>query len=438
MSLFESIYLKKYNSLMKKINDLNTRNVKGYPTFREYVLSDEIMISYFWQLKDLEKKYYKLSVDSFETFQKRLYEQLDEIYKKKLKEINRISDNDDRLKKMNDLKQNIKDSYGHGCNPQLNIILEDISKKIENSSDENDFSTNNIKEKIINKENTHRKRLEFFDDFLDDWLYEDGQMFKDEYLYYKNNCCPNCGCIIDKKVTSSKKCNECNEKMIVRTNKITSEKLLMSEKRISEYDKHDKKRSELLYYDKMIEKRKYLYDKYLEKFYDLKAKSADPRNVVFPFVSYVGGELDREAYKNYMQAINMPEKDLILESFEIIREFERANLQYNLLAEISDYEGHPDIALDSFATTAYRAVQIGILEGLLNPIHKMETIDFMNYIFPGMIINFLDKSGYSYEDFKKNFIEKRHPFILPQLSNEESWRYVEETFKLYRKMDEKR
>ena len=70
MGLFDSKYLREYNSLMQKIDDLNEQNVRGYDTFKEYVLSDEIMMSYFRQLKKLERKYSKLHVDSFETFQK--------------------------------------------------------------------------------------------------------------------------------------------------------------------------------------------------------------------------------------------------------------------------------------------------------------------------------------------------------------------------------
>ena len=54
MGLFDSKYLREYNSLMQKIDDLNEQNVRGYDTFKEYVLSDEIMMSYFRQLKKLD------------------------------------------------------------------------------------------------------------------------------------------------------------------------------------------------------------------------------------------------------------------------------------------------------------------------------------------------------------------------------------------------
>ena len=64
----------------------------------------------------------------------------------------------------------------------------------------------------------------------------------------------------------------------------------------------------------------------------------------------------------------------------------------------------------------------------------MKIIDIMGNIFPEVILKFLKKSGYSIDDFKKIFLEKRHPFILEQISNEESWNYVYDSIKLYQNM----
>ena len=46
-------------------------------------------------------------------------------------------------------------------------------------------------------------------------------------------------------------------------------------------------------------------------------------------------------------------------------------------------------------------------------------------MFPGIILKFLKESGYTLDDFKSNFLQNRHPFIIEQISNEESWPYVE-------------
>ena len=294
--------------------------------------------------------------------------------------------------------------------------------------------------KSENKKTQNRSSLEtvqYFKEYIATWLQEEIQLFNEEYNYYINNCCPNCGCFLEQKIMSSKKCPECKKKIILRTNRLTSKKLILSENRAKEYDDHDKKRSEILYFEKIISGRQYVYSDYMNKFYELKSKASDPRNVVYPFVNYVGSQLDSIAYKKYMKIINLPESDMALESFEVIRQFQLATLQYFLLAEIADYKGKKEIALDSYATAAYRGVQISILDSIANPYHKMEIIDVMGNVFPGMILKFLKESGYSLEDFKSNFLEKRHPFILEQLSNEESWNYVNETIELYKKMESK-
>lgn len=262
--------------------------------------------------------------------------------------------------------------------------------------------------------------------------------FNEEYSFFDNNCCPNCGCVLDGEIKSSKKCPGCKEKIILRTNKLTSKKLLLSEKRSIEYDKHDKKRSEIIYFENIISNRQYVYSNYMNKFYELKSAATDPRNVVYPFVNYVGSQIDNIAYKKYMKIINLPESDMALESFEVIRQFNLANMQYFLLAEIADYKGHKDIALDTYATAAYRGVQISILDSIANPYHEIKTIDIMGNVFPGMILKFLKENGYTLDDFKKSFLQKRHPFILEQISNEESWNYVEDTIKLYKDMESKR
>ncbi len=291
--------------------------------------------------------------------------------------------------------------------------------------------------KTITKKSSLEK-IQYFKEYMNDWLQENNSIFNEEYSFFCNNCCPNCGCVLDIKIKSSKKCPECKRKIILRTNKLTSKKLLLSEKRAIEYDSHDKKRSEIIYFENIISKRQYVYDDYMNKFYELKSKSLDPRNVVYPFVNYVGSQIDNIAYKKYMKIIGLPERDMAIESFEVIRQFNLANMQYFLLAEIADHEKRKDIALDTYASATYRGVQISVLEGIVNPYHKIKTIDIMGNVFPGEILKFLMENGYTMDDFKKTFLQNRHPFILEQISNEESWIYFEDTIKLYKDMKSKR
>lgn len=308
-------------------------------------------------------------------------------------------------------------------------------KKNSSEKQNKDFKLNKKSTQLASKKS---KSIKYFKEYMNNWLQEDNCLFNDEYSYYNNNCCPNCGCLLENKISSSKTCPLCKEKIVLRTNKITSNKLLLSEEKAKEYDKHDKRRSEILYFENIISKRQYVYDKYMNKFYELKYNASDPRNVVYPFVNYVGSQLDNEAYKKYMRIINLSENDMALESFEVIRKFNLANMQYFLLAEIADYKGKKEIALDIYADAAYRGVQISILDSIANPYHEVKTIDIMGNVFTGVILKFLKENDYSLEDFKSNFLQRRHPFILEQISNEESWDYVYDTIKLYNELESKR
>lgn len=58
MSFFDDIQMLRYKFIKKQIDELNKKNVKGYNTFSEYCVADEIMIGYFKKLKDIEKNYH--------------------------------------------------------------------------------------------------------------------------------------------------------------------------------------------------------------------------------------------------------------------------------------------------------------------------------------------------------------------------------------------
>ena len=55
MSILEKIQISKYKKVMKQIETLNIRNAQGYNTFAVYCIADEEMISYFKELKKIEK-----------------------------------------------------------------------------------------------------------------------------------------------------------------------------------------------------------------------------------------------------------------------------------------------------------------------------------------------------------------------------------------------
>lgn len=148
MGLIDEIYTSKYNKILKKINSLNLELEKGYPKLYNYIISDEKMLSYFEELKKIERKFPRLHVDSYETFNKTISNQLNKIYNYLLCQAFNKSENNQKLKELNELKLDIKNCYGH--------CFDNIVKEIENDINE---KINNIdKYKIIKKENLNESK----------------------------------------------------------------------------------------------------------------------------------------------------------------------------------------------------------------------------------------------------------------------------------------
>ena len=140
MLIFENIQMSKYKKLMEQIENLNKRNIQGYNTFAEYCVADEIMIKYFDELKNIEKKLPSLTVDSYDVFEQNTFKQLNGIYEKKINGIFEKKDysisNEDflnqKLSKLECLKKDILNGYGHKCDKMLDAFIEDINDKIKN------------------------------------------------------------------------------------------------------------------------------------------------------------------------------------------------------------------------------------------------------------------------------------------------------------------
>ena len=78
-----------------------------------------------------------------------------------------------------------------------------------------------------------------FNDEMQKWLDNNDQLFHNNYICFDNNCCPGCGVVLDCEIKSSKRCPECKCKIVLRTNKESSKKLLLTEAEATKFDKDD-------------------------------------------------------------------------------------------------------------------------------------------------------------------------------------------------------
>ncbi len=291
----------------------------------------------------------------------------------------------------------------------------DIFKKNNNRVEKN---------KSINKSN--KRKLIYFDDVYKRCLYKYNLDIDNLSQSYMKNICINCGCVLDIEIKTSRNCPECKNKIIVRTDMYSKRKIMLTPEMLKTFEKYDKEVREILFMERTINNKISIYDKYMNKFKVLKEdERSSARDIMYQFANYVGNELDRLAYKEYMNATKLPPQDRVLKSSDAILNFRKANQEYVTLYSICMFEEKYNVAISSLTDIIYRDIQIVALDIESNPYYKFTIDDFLYNIRTNQIKELIDKSEYTIKEFKQIFLEQRHPFVIPKISNEDSWKYVE-------------
>lgn len=281
---------------------------------------------------------------------------------------------------------------------------------------------------------TKNTKLDFFADEMNNYISK-YDTFMQNYNYYENNICPYCGCVLESKVNTTKKCIECKEKIIIRTNMYNRKRLLLKQDEVDNFEKYNAGVSEILFYERMMKNHQYIYKDYMSKFNALKNKGLSARDIMYSFSNQVGCELDNRAYKDYMRGMKKNYQDRVLECFDAIMLFRNATQEYVNLFNICEYKKKTDIALSSLTNIANRDVQIVQL-GVKAECGRYTEQDFISAIHSGMIMEFLDKNNLSISDFKNDFFKYNHPFVLPLLENDDVWYYIEKALINQKKYNE--
>lgn len=294
---------------------------------------------------------------------------------------------------------------------------------VKKRSKSNRLETNNLSKKT-------KKTIIYFEDVYKRCLDKYDFNINELSQFYENNACINCGCVLDDQIKISKNCPMCKNKIIVKTDMYSKKKIFISREMQKIYDKYDKDIKEILFMERIIKNKIAIYNNYIFKFNELKKNEKfSAKDIMFQFSNYVGNELDNKAYKEYVHAAKLKPQDRILNSFNAILDFKKANQEYMTLYKICIFEKKYNVAISLLADIVYRDIQIMLLDLESNPYHKISNDDVKNYIRIKQIDEILSKYNYNFEDFKKIFIENRHPFILPMVSNSDAWKYIEKFIK---------
>lgn len=99
-------------------------------------------------------------------------------------------------------------------------MLKNLIKLFVNKKDHNNIQCEDFLEEDINYINSKTKTL-----------------FLNEYTFFKNKVCPNCGSVLDKSFEKSFKCPECKKNIFIKTDYRSKERLAISEDRLNDYQK---------------------------------------------------------------------------------------------------------------------------------------------------------------------------------------------------------
>ncbi len=303
-------------------------------------------------------------------------------------------------------------------------IFEQLFFKCKDVLKKENFTKNIITNKD-KKDSQEPKRI--FNYFKEEYNYimnNNTLDFEKAEEYLTNNACINCGCVLKSIIKGTKTCPECKKKIYIRTNPVSGKKLELGEKTIDEYESYASKVYEMISYERELKNQFMAYPKYVEIFYKCKKEGLSSRDVMWTFRNTLCSLLDDLGYKEYKKLRYLRNSEKTLKSFNIINNFQLAVQELVKMYKIAELNHKVDVSIDLLADIAYRDVQIVYLSGELNDTHQVTREDYINKIHSNLIIECLESNKINMNYFKSNFIQKKHPFVLPRLSNEKTWEYI--------------
>ena len=304
----------------------------------------------------------------------------------------------------------------------MNNLISIIKKFINKNSF---ININNNQKKDLNQKNAM-----FYKEEWDNWFYEDNTKFSDEYQYYKNNCCPNCGLILEKKLSSSKKCFECKKNILVRTNYKTKQKLYIGEDKAKEYEKLDKVRKEINFCEQHLKKMFYGDEGLLDEFNYLKKQKPGQsvRDYFWMFCMNKTNEITNSAYKLYMKSLNEPYHKRALEFYDVIFMFQRANVWFNYMIGLVEFEKKDNVLMTMLPRAIHLGISVELLyEQLLQQKIDKRTLSQLNC--SDVLLKYIERNNLTIKDFQKIYIEHASNLIIPTIEPQDAWKYVEKGIK---------
>lgn len=145
----------------------------------------------------------------------------------------------------------------------------------------------NFFKKENDKNNNSKKQLKtrkiiYFEEHYMRCLDKYDLNIKELLKLYNQKICINCGTILDIELKNSRNCPECRAKIILKTDPYSRERIMLSEELLNSFEKYSKEVKEIIYMDKIIKDRQFIYKEYMSKFYSIKENNTQSaRDIVY-------------------------------------------------------------------------------------------------------------------------------------------------------------
>lgn len=251
--------------------------------------------------------------------------------------------------------------------------------------------------------------------------------FSVENWNYENNICPNCGTQLEKKINSSKKCTYCKKQIIKHSIYLNNKSYLLNSDNIEkllEFKKIQDTIKDINFYEQLV--RGLNYNEPIKEMVEDKFLETPLENysyALWQVLSNLFLKSQKEAIKEYGRAVNSD--DPLLASFDVERKFIYSLFYLRYELEILDHEEKWNVYISTLSSLTYHLIST---EYMFRSLNDITGIDLETKLYECLCFfkPYIEKTGSTIEDIKKEFMMTAGSFFIEFISREDAWKIIEE------------
>ncbi|MBR2708209.1 MAG: hypothetical protein IKE90_02100 [Bacilli bacterium] len=252
------------------------------------------------------------------------------------------------------------------------------------------------------------------------------ERFHNNMAFYLNNCCPECGTVLDKKIKDTQQCPECKKSILFKQNIHNYNNFLITFDDLKEFNKLEEQLEEIYLYEEQMQELNKRYPEYMYYFWNLKKEKPNLsiRDFVWGFEIWLFNTLDVKYVNSYKEHLKLKGKAKIEACDKDVAELQKASLVSKYMMDIAIYKGQDDPAEELLLTLMYRNITLAHLYYLHCEERHVDELKF--YMDSSFAIEYVSDYLHVYQcslsDLKeKFFLRARGIFMLDVVTKEDAW-----------------